>query len=234
MITNKSNFEGAAKSLTSRYAELSRKSEEALALFQQEQYEEAYETMLDLARKSERATLISRKLPTHTGNPKADAEIDTVLEEACPIQMGFIMRDWFFLRMPPLAYCKDFANKEYIRGMLYPALLRFWIGKPIARIPNGVIVLRHVFAWDDRANRRRDYDNVETKLVVDAITLYLLEDDSPERCEVFHCTALGQEASLDVFVVPRNEFSYWYDGWKTDTELCMKNLRGTIPKCWQV
>ena len=67
MITNKSNFEGAAKSLTSRYAELSRKSEEALVLFQQEQYEEAYETMLDLARKSERATLISRKLPTHTG-----------------------------------------------------------------------------------------------------------------------------------------------------------------------
>ena len=88
MITNKSNFEGAANSLIGRYTELSRKSEEALALFQKEQYEEAYEAMLDLARKSERATLISRKLPTHTGNPKADAEIDTVLEEACPIQMA--------------------------------------------------------------------------------------------------------------------------------------------------
>ena len=104
MITNKSNFEGTANSLIGRYTELSRKSEEALALFQKEQYEEAYEAMLDLARKSEKATLISRKLPTHTGNPNADAEIDTVLEEACPIQMGFIMRDWFFLRMPPLAY----------------------------------------------------------------------------------------------------------------------------------
>ena len=122
-MNTRSNFEGAANSLIGRYDELSRKTEEALALFQKEQYEEAYELMLDLARKSEKATLISRKLPSHTGKPNADAEIDTVLAEACPIKMGFIMRDWFFLRMPPLAYCKDFANKEYIRGMLYPALL---------------------------------------------------------------------------------------------------------------
>ena len=233
-MNTRSNFEGAANSLIGRYDELSRKTEEALALFQKEQYEEAYELMLDLARKSEKATLISRKLPSHTGKPNADAEMDTVLAEACPIKMGFIMRDWFFLRMPPLAYCKDLANKEYIRGMLYPALLRFWIGKPIARIPNSVIVLRHVFSWDDRANRKRDYDNVETKLVIDAIALYLLEDDSPEQCEVFHCTALGQEASLDVYVVPRDDFSYWYDGWKADVDSPIATLRETIPKCWQV
>ena len=233
-MNTRSNFEGAANSLIGRYTELSRKTEEALALFQKERYEEAYELMLDLARKSEKATLISRKLPTHTGKPNADAEMDAVLAEASPIKMGFIMRDWFFLRMPPLAYCKELANKEYIRGMLYPALLRFWIGKPIARIPNGVIVLRHVFPWDDRANRKRDYDNVETKLVVDAIALYLLEDDSPERCEVFHCTALGQEASLDVYVVPRDEFSYWYDGWKADVDSPIATLRETVPKCWQV
>ena len=156
----KSDFEGAAKSLTSRYAELSRKAEEALSLSKKGQHEEANAVMLDLIHKSEKATILSRKLPAHTGNPNAAAEVDAVLGEACPIKMGFIQRGWFFLRMPPLAYCKDFANKEYIRGMLYPALLRFWIGKPIARIPNGVIVLRHVFAWDDRANRRRDYDNV--------------------------------------------------------------------------
>ncbi len=56
----KSDFEGAAKSLTSRYAELSRKSE--------------------------KATLLSRKLPAHTGNPDAAAAVDAVLGEACPVK----------------------------------------------------------------------------------------------------------------------------------------------------
>ena len=233
-MNSRSNFEGAANSLIGRYTELSHKAEEALSLSQKGQHEEAYEVMLDLARMSEKAALLSRKLPAHTGNPNADAQMDAVVEEACPIKMGFTRQDWFFLRMPPLAYCNEIADKEYIRGMLYPALLRYWLGKPVARIPESVIVLRHVFTWDDLANRKRDYDNVETKFVIDAVAMYLLEDDSPEQCEVFHCTTVGQEASLDLFVVPREEFSCWYDRWKTDVEIIPQFIRDTVPKCWRV
>ena len=233
-MNTRSDFEGVANSLIGRYTELSRKVEEALSLSQKGQNEEAYDVMLDLARMSEKATILSRKLPAHTGNPNAGAQVDAVIEEACPIKMGFTRRDWFFLRMPPLAYGKEVADKEYIRGMLYPALLRFWLGKPVARIPDSVIVLRHVFTWDDQANRRRDYDNVETKFVIDAVAMYLLADDSPEQCEVFHCTTIGQEASLDVFVVPKDDFSYWYDNWRTDTVIIPEFLRDTVPKCWRV
>ena len=228
----KSDFEGAAKSLTSRYAELSRKAEEALSLSKKGQHEEANAVMLDLIRKSEKATILSRKLPAHTGNPNAAAEVDAVLGEACPIKMGFIQRGWFFLRMPPLARCKDAADKEYIRGMLYPALLRFWIGKPVVRFPESVIVLRHVYTLEEYENRKRDYDNVETKFVIDAVAMYLLEDDSPDQCEVFHCAAMGQESSLDVYVIPQDYFSYWYNGYKDDID-SDRALRDEVPWRWR-
>lgn len=233
MFNSKSNFEGAASSLIGRYTELSRKAEEALILSRKGLHEEAYAAALDLIRMSEKAAILSRKLPAHTGNPNAPAEVDTVLADACPIRMGFIHRGWFFLRMPPLAYCKETANKEYIRGMLYPALLRFFTGKPIARFPESVIVLRHVFTPEDPTNRKRDYDNVETKFVIDAVAMYLLEDDSPEQCEVFHCTALDQEASLDIYVVPQDDFAYWYNACETDVNSA-EFVRDTIPSRWKV
>lgn len=229
----KSNFERATSSLLGRYDELSAKTKETLELTQKGMYEEAEAAMRDVIRMTEKAALLCRKLPLHTGSPDAQAEVEEILEETCPIQMGFIQRGWFFMRLPPLASQKDLANKEYIRGMLYPAMRRFWDGKPTARMTESVIIFRHVYDFRSEEIRKRDYDNVEVKFVVDAIAMHLLKDDSPECCEVFHCTARGIEDCLDVFVVPQEYFQYWYDVYK-ECVLDKPVVRDTVPSRWRV
>lgn len=227
----KSNFEKAANSLLGRYGELSRKTDEALELSRTGMYEEADAAMADVIRMMEKAALLCRKLPMHTGNPNAQAEVEAILADACPIKMGFIQPGWFFMRMPPLASRKDLANKEYVRGMLYPAMRRFWEGKPAIRMPESVIIYRHMYARGHAKRRKRDYDNVEVKFVTDTLAMYLLEDDSPDQCEVFQCTAVGDEDCLDVFVVPQDYFTDWYNAYKGGVEH-LPPIQDTVPSRW--
>ena len=229
----KSNFERAAGSLLGRYDELAARTKETLDLTRKGMYDEAEAELREVIRVTEKAALLCRKLPLHTGKPDAQAEVEEILEEVCPIRMGFIQRGWFFMRMPSLVSQKDLANKEYVRGMLYPALRRFWDGKPAARMPESVIIFRHVYDCRNEEVQKRDYDNVEVKFVVDAIAMHLLKDDSPEYCEVFHCTARGMEDCLDVFVVPQDYFQYWYEVYK-DCVLDEPVVRDTVPGRWKV
>lgn len=206
----KSNFEKAANSLMGRYQELSRKTEETLELSRKGLIEEANALMGEVTRMMEKASAISRKLPLYTGNPNAQNEVEAIIAEECPVEMGFTEEGWFLLRMQPLAICDEMASKDYIRGILYPAMRRFWAGKDIVRYPRSVIIFRHVFNRDRPERQKRDYDNVEVKFVTDTVVIYVLEDDSPKHCEQFHCTAAGAEERTEVYVVPLDEFPDWY------------------------
>lgn len=228
----KSNFERAAGSLLDRYNELSDKTKEALELSEKGMYEAAEAAMGDVIRMAEKVALVSRKLPAHTGNPNAQTEVQRILGECDLVQVGFIMRDWFYMRMPPLASQKDLASKEYIRGLLYPAMYNFWLGKPVARMPESVIVFCHVYAYEQPRRRMRDYDNVEVKLVTDTIAMHLLEDDCPDQCQVFHCTASGKETCTEVYVIPQDDFTYWYAGY-CGVACWVPHVRENVPGRWR-
>lgn len=229
----KSNFERAANSLLRRYEELSGKTKEAVELFRKGMCEEANAVMGETVRMMEKASAICRKLPLYTGNPNAQNEVEAIIAQECPVEMGFTEEGWFHLRMQPLAICEEMASKEYIRGILYPAMRRFWAGKDIVRYPRSVIIFRHVFNRERTERQKRDYDNTEVKFVLDTVVMYVLEDDSPDNCDQHHCTAAGEEDRTEVYVVPEEEFLDWYGKEKQIPEEGLP-IVDVVPEKWKI
>jgi len=122
------------------------------------------------------------------------------------------------LQIPALLPKKLKGSVDYIRGILYPALERFFRGKPTVRYRDCVLIYRHVYNRDFKERQRRDHDNIEINLTTDAVAMYVLPDDSPRVCEHFYCTAAGDEDRTEVYIVPKSEFQAWQNAESTFPE----------------
>ena len=83
------------------------------------------EKALEFERLSERLTLTARTVPVATGRPSAFQDVELIMEQEIPVQMGFTEQGWFQLRIPLLLPQKGKGGAEYVRGFLYPAMMRF-------------------------------------------------------------------------------------------------------------
>jgi Holliday junction resolvase RusA-like endonuclease len=97
---------------------------------------------------------------------------------------------------------------EYITAPLYAALEGFIRGRPpdqpFERFERCVICITHVY--DRRLigkGRKRDYDNIETKGIIDVINAFLLTDDSGFFCSVYHTSEISDRDYTRVSVVNR-------------------------------
>jgi hypothetical protein len=104
---------------------------------------------------------------------------------------------------------KDRGSPAYISDPLYPAMKRFWRGKPPVRYPYNVTIFRHVYDRERPERENRDHDNCELNSVVDIVALYVMYDDSPMRCKHYYCSAPGDVERTEVYVVPQDEFIDW-------------------------
>ncbi|MFQ8908325.1 MAG: DUF6100 family protein [Subdoligranulum sp.] len=101
--------------------------------------------------------------------------------DTIPVEMGYAKRGWFRLQIPALLPKKESGSPIYIQQYLYPALRRYFAGKPPALYQNCVLAYRHVYCRERPERAYRDHDNIEVNMVTDIITLYLLPDDAPRR-----------------------------------------------------
>ncbi len=69
-----------------------------------------------------------------------------------------------------------------------------------------VICVIHIYSNEKKKARCYDYDNLESKKVLDIITLYTIPDDSPEYCDVYQTMKLGSENKTRIIVLPKSEF----------------------------
>lgn len=69
-----------------------------------------------------------------------------------------------------------------------------------------VICFVHVYRENMNSAHCYDYDNLETKNVIDAITLYCLKDDGPEYCEVHHKMQRGSTNKTIIYVTTEEQF----------------------------
>ena len=130
----------------------------------------------------EKLALLARVLPAYTGHPKAAELKEQMLMDTIPVEMGYAKRGWFRLQIPALLPKKESGSPIYIQQYLYPALRRYFAGKPPALYQNCVLAYRHVYCRERPERAYRDHDNIEVNMVTDIITLYLLPDDAPRRC----------------------------------------------------
>ncbi len=176
---------------------------------------EALRRSLELEETAERLTLLARNLPAYTGHPLAGTAVEKQIRSCIPVEIGFTAEGWFSVRFPVLLPKKETGSPEYVRGFLYPAMARFFAGRPPVRYANCVLVYRHVYDRTRPERRMRDHDNIEVNMVSDIIALYVLPDDGPAVCSHYACSAAGPEDRTEVYAVPQAEFPLWLMSEKT-------------------
>ena len=77
-------------------------------------------------RHAEALALCYRAIPTYTGLPYAKKEVQRIMSEEVPFEIGYTDEGWFCVRFPRMLPKKEKGGVEYIRGQLYPALERFF------------------------------------------------------------------------------------------------------------
>lgn len=186
--------------------------EEQKALYQQNAHDEFYEKTLEFEAASEKLTLNARAIPVATGRPSAPMDVEMVMENEIRVEMGFTEQGWFQLRMPLLLPQKGKGGAQYIRGFLYPAMMRFMRNDQRAlRYKECILIYRHVYSRTYDERKYRDHDNIELNMVTDTVAVRVMADDSPMLCRHYYCSAVGDTERTELYVIPRRDFSKWLE-----------------------
>ena len=178
-------------------------------------FSEANELAFCLAAECEKLTLMARSLPLESGRPRSAGRMEQVMLENFPVEIRVNESGQFHMSFPALLPRKERGSPEYIRGALYPAMRRFFDGRPRVHFRNCVVIFRHVYNRRRPARRYRDHDNIEVNAVVDLLALFLLDDDAPLFCSHFYTSAQGEADRTEVVVLAPSEFPRWLYGEKT-------------------
>ena len=100
---------------------------------------------------------------------------------------------------------------EFITAPLYAALERFIKNKPsdkpFERFSKCVICITHVYDKQlISKGRKRDYDNIETKGIIDVINAFLLTDDNGFLCSVYHSSEISDSEFTRISVMNEDMF----------------------------
>ena len=126
-----------------------------------------------------------------------------------PTKIGFTREGWFAAFIPALLPKKSKGNADYIEGILFPVMRRFFQDNARILFPKSVLIYRHIYPHDRPERKYRDHDNIEINAVTNIIALYVMRDDSPKYCNHYYCSAAGNEDRTEVYVVPLPEFTDW-------------------------
>lgn len=183
-----------------------------MSLNDSEKTEAAYYKSLQVHESAEELALITRNLPVLTGRFEAKEDVKKTIKMTVPIEIGYTKEGWFSVRLFALLPRKEHGGVNYLRSSLYPAMKEFFYKKPPVRYNDCVVIYRHVYAKDMPRRKKRDFDNIEINQLMDIVALYVMHDDGPEFCNVFHCAAEGNANRCEIYVVPKSDFIWWLDG----------------------
>lgn len=226
MANEKSLLETNAGKILRVTAELHTKTAQMLYAFTHGHIHEAYEMALENEREAERMILAYRDIPICMGHPSAEKDVQAIMSEEIPVEMGFTEEGWFVLRIPKLLPRKEKSkgSYKYIRGYLYPALDRYFNHEFPKCFEKCVIIYRHIYDRNRPDTEYRDHDNIEVNFVTDAVAMYVMVDDSALRCQHYYCSAPGDHERTEVYVIPEHDFMKWYQASKTIPEEGVKIL----------
>lgn len=107
------------------------------------------------------------------------------------------------MELPPLPLRKGPArNFKYIVDPLLFGLEQFVRETGYTPMEYGIVKIIHVRPEETPIRKLHDYDNMEVKKVLDAVSLHLLVDDNMRRCQVHHMSAFGDDAWTQIRVAP--------------------------------
>ncbi len=178
----------------------------------EEDRESYFQQALLIEECAEQLTLVARTLPSYIGHPDAEAQVEAILKQEIPVEIGYTKEGWFSVRIPMLLPKKSKGSTDYIRSFLYPAMRDFFVEKPPVRYREAVLIYRHVYDRRRPERQMRDHDNIEINMVSDIVAMYVMPDDGPAVCAHYYCSAAAEQERTEVYVVPKGDFPTWLSG----------------------
>lgn len=173
-------------------------------------YMENYEVLaIEAATKSERITCKHRHLIFQSTRIKK-----RVYMETAAAAMGItVTSDEGVLNITLPALMpnrKSSQATEYLLDPLYYALGDYMDGQDILpRYMECVVHFTHVYDRCLPGRRIRDYDNLESKQVLDVVTAFCMVDDGGLDCDVYQTNQLGERDCTLISVMEKDAFPYW-------------------------
>jgi len=94
-------------------------------------------------------------------------------------------------------------SNEFINQPLYYALERYCEASPVEKFHACAVCFVHVYDATLSLGRIRDYDNLETRGILNTIAAFFMTDDSGALCDAYHTTALGPGDCTRVYILPQ-------------------------------
>lgn len=158
-----------------------------------------YEKKLDkLARRCEKLTLNVRSLLTGVSNKESfvdsvDTKATSVSEENGTVLVKTIS---------VLPHRK--SDSTYFYNELYGAVKRYAEKHEVKRYgKDAVVVISHVTSYDAVS---RDYDNYETKALIDIVALFFLVGDNPECMKLYQESVYGEKPYTEIRIMTYEAF----------------------------
>lgn len=178
--------------------------------YQESNLQAAYDASLRLEEIAEKLALYTRSLPAYTGRPHAEKDVEKIMSNCIPVEIGFTAEGWFSLRIPSLLPKKSSGSADYVRSFLYPVMREFFGEKSPIRYKDCVLVYRHVYDRTRPERQKRDHDNIEVNMVSDILAMYVLPDDNPAVCSHYYCSVEASDDRTEVYIVPKKDFPIWF------------------------
>ena len=174
--------------------------------------EKTNEELFNLVKLSENNTERIRMLPIFTGYNKAKEQVENIIIDELNISIEDNRKndslDMIHIHLNSLLPKKEKERAGYIRASMITACDRYYkenifdiISEPV------VIIFKHNYNSEERM--WRDHDNIEINVVMDAIALYFLTDDTSKSCDHFYFSEYTGEDSTDIFIVKQKNFTKW-------------------------
>ena len=113
----------------------------------------------------------------------------------------------FTVTLPALLPKKKKSNKsEFITDPLYFALDEYFTKNNMEIFKECVVVFEYIYDKNTPSRRICDYDNIEIKPVLDAVSAFAMTDDGGKLCDIFHTAKLGEKDCTKISVMTKNKF----------------------------
>jgi len=194
----------------------------ALQMTDPAKYPENYEILSqDIALQSEGITCRLRNLVYETTTVKKAGYLAKAVKEhniKIEEQDGVLI-----IKLPALIPKKRQEMGKFFIDALYCAFNGYVATHESSNFNECVVYIANIYSKDVPKRRLRDYDNTETKQLIDAISAFFLTDDSGRFIDVHNATELGDTECTIVYLVEKKAFPVWLKTHRSTVQTVSQN-----------
>jgi len=104
---------------------------------------------------------------------------------------------------------KKRQSSEFLIDPLCFTLSRYAEEKPLPKFRHCIVCFSHIYDRELPERRIRDYDNLELKQILDAVSPFIMTDDSGLLCDAYNTTELGDMDCTIISIMDKETFPDW-------------------------